>query len=64
VELQPPICELFLNKKMGLQDLKIYAINSGVLAVSFTEIEMLLKVVLLTATIIYTIQKIYLNEKK
>jgi len=53
-----------LNKKMGLQDLKIYAINSGVLAVSFTEIEMLLKVVLLTATIVYTVQKIYINEKK
>ena len=47
-----------------IQDLKIYILNSGVLAVSFTEVEMLLKVVLLTATIIYTIQKIYLNEKK
>lgn len=47
-----------------IQDLKIYMLNSGVLAVSFTELEMLLKVVLLTATIIYTIQKIYLNEKK
>ena len=49
---------------MTLEDLKIYAINSGVLAVSFTEIEMLLKVCLLTATIVYTLQKIYLNEKK
>jgi hypothetical protein len=47
-----------------IQDLKIYMLNSGVLAVSFTEVEMLLKVVLLTATIIYTIQKIYTNEKK
>ena len=47
-----------------IQDLKIYMLNSGVLAVSFTELEMLLKVVLLTATIIYTIQKIYTNEKK
>ena len=64
MELQPPIWLLFLNKKMGLQDLKIYMLNSGVLAVSFTEVEMLLKIVLLTATIIYTIQKIYTNEKK
>jgi len=47
-----------------IQDLKIYMLNSGVLAVSFTEIEMLLKIVLLTATIIYTVQKIYTNEKK
>lgn len=47
-----------------IQDLKIYMLNSGVLAVSFTEVEMLLKVVLLTATIIYTVQKIYTNEKK
>jgi len=47
-----------------IQDLKIYMLNSGVLAVSFTEVEMLLKIVLLTATIIYTIQKIYTNEKK
>ncbi len=47
-----------------IQDLKIYMLNSGVLAVSFTELEMLLKIVLLTATIIYTVQKIYTNEKK
>ena len=49
---------------MSVQDLKIYTINSGVLVASFTKIEMILKMILLTATIVYTVQKIYLNKKK
>jgi hypothetical protein len=51
-----------ITKEMSLQDLKLYCINSGVLAISFTEVEMLLKVLLLSTTIIYTIQKIYINN--
>lgn len=47
---------------MSLEDLKLYSINSGVLAISFTEVEMLLKVLLLSTTIIYTLQKIYMNN--
>jgi len=47
-----------------IEDIKIYMLNTSVLAVSFTDLEMLLKVVLLTATIVYTVQKIYLNKKK
>jgi hypothetical protein len=49
---------------MSVQDLKIYTINSGVLVASFTKIEMILKMILLTATIIYTVQKIIENNKK
>jgi len=58
------ICTHYIKiaKEMSLEDLKLYCINSGVLAISFTEIEMLLKVLLLSTTIIYTIQKIYMNN--
>jgi hypothetical protein len=46
-----------------LDDVKIWCINSGVLAISFTEVEMLLKILLLSSTIVYTIQKIVINNK-
>jgi len=51
---------------MTMQDAKIYAINSLSLAVSFTHIEMALKLILLTASIVYTAQRIWINynEKK
>ena len=49
---------------MRLEDIKIWCINSGVLAISFTEIEMLLKILLLSSTIIYTIQKIIINNSE
>ena len=45
------------NAKMDLQDLKIAAINALSLAVSFTNIEMGLQIILLTASIVYTIAK-------
>lgn len=48
---------------MTLEDVKIWCINSGVLAISFTEVEMLLKILLLSSTIVYTIQKIVINNK-
>jgi len=48
---------------MTLDDIKIWCINSGVLAISFTEVEMLLKILLLSSTIVYTIQKIVINNK-
>ena len=49
---------------MQFEDIKLYGINSSVFAISFTEIEMALKIILLIATIIYTVQKIYKNSKK
>jgi hypothetical protein len=51
---------------MTVQDLKIYALNILSLAVSFTQIEMILKLILLTASIVYTAQRIWINynEKK
>lgn len=49
---------------MTIQDLKIYAINSIALAISFTEIEMMLKIVLLLVTIGYSIHKWYEMARK
>ena len=49
-----------------MQDTKIYALNIISLAVSFTQIEMALKLILLSASIVYTAQRIWINynEKK
>lgn len=44
---------------MKLEDLKIYIINGLTLSVSFTDIEMVLKIILLLASILYTFIKIY-----
>lgn len=52
---------------MDLQDLKIAAINALSLAVSFTNIEMGLKIILLIASIVYTVTKtweIYRKRKR
>jgi hypothetical protein len=48
---------------MTFDDIKIWCINSGVLAISFTEVEMLLKIFLLSTTIVYTVQKIIVNGR-
>jgi len=49
-----------------MQDIKIYALNLVSLAVSFTHVEMVLKLILLEASIAYTAQRIWINynEKK
>ena len=49
-----------------MQDIKIYVINFLSLAVSFTQIEMALKLILISASIVYTAQRIWINhnEKK
>jgi|TARA_R110001599_G_scaffold98245_1_gene252617 hypothetical protein len=44
-------------------DLKLYVLNSLVFAVTMTEIEMGLKIVLLVCTIGYTISRWVKNEK-
>ncbi len=51
---------------MTVQDFKIYAFNTLSLVISFTHIEMVLKLILLSASIVYTAQRIWINynEKK
>lgn len=50
--------------KMTISDLKIYLLNSIALVVSFSEIEAILKIILLIASIVYTAQRIYANYKE
>lgn len=50
---------------MSINDLKLYAFNSIAMAVSFTNVENTLKIILLLASIIYTVMKtIELIRKK
>jgi hypothetical protein len=44
---------------MSNDDLRITAINGGTMLVSFTNVEAMLKIVLLVGSIIYTFYKIY-----
>ena len=49
---------------MDLQDLKIYTFNAFSLALSFTNIELTLRILLISISIGYTIAKWYkLNDK-
>jgi len=50
--------------KMTLSDLKIYLLNSVALVVSFSEIEAILKIILLLGSIVYTAQRIYANYQE
>jgi len=43
---------------MGYTDMKLYMMNTFALGISLTNIEVTLRIILLLATIIYTIQKI------
>lgn len=49
---------------MNLGDLKLGIFNATSLIVSFTQVENGLKIVLLLASIAYTLQKIYSAHKK
>jgi len=49
---------------MSLEDIKLYMFNLITLGVSFTAIENGLKIILLLASIVYTLQKIYGTYKK
>ena len=49
---------------MSVQDLKIYLLNSFALVVSFSNIEMVLKILLLVVSIGYTSMKWYELYKK
>ena len=44
--------------KSFVEDIKVYALNSGALMISFTQAEMILKILLLTVSIVYTLMKI------
>lgn len=50
---------------MSIPDLKLYTINTLTMAVTFTNLEATLKIVLLLASIGYTLQRWYvMNEEK
>lgn len=49
---------------MSLDDLRLYTFNIITLGVSFTAVEDGLKIILLLASIVYTLQKIYGTYKK
>jgi len=49
---------------MNLGDARLYIFNIISLGVSFTAVEDSLKIILLLASIVYTLQKIYDNYKK
>ena len=49
---------------MSLDDLRLYTFNIITLGVSFTAVEDSLKIILLLASIVYTLQKIYGTYKK
>jgi hypothetical protein len=52
---------------MEVQDFKLYAMNIGAFALSLTELELILKIILLLTTIGYTLYKwngLYKQNKK
>ena len=49
---------------MNIEDLKLTFLNSGALIVSFTDIEDILKIALLSVSIVYTVLKIIELRKK
>jgi hypothetical protein len=49
---------------MSIQDMKLYVMNLSAFTLSFTNIDMVLKIVLLLITILYTAHKWYLMYEK
>ena len=49
---------------MNFADIKLYAINGSSLMLSFTNIDAVLKIMLLSVSIGYTLQRWYLMNKK
>lgn len=49
---------------MSFEDLRLYTLNASAMAVSFTNVERTLKVVLLCVSIIYTVLKIIEMKSK
>ena len=48
---------------MNLTDVKVYTFNSLTMMVTFTNVEMALKILLLIASIGYTLQRWYMMNK-
>tara|TARA_R110000782_G_C14532526_1_gene382620 strand:+ start:373 stop:549 length:177 start_codon:yes stop_codon:yes gene_type:complete len=48
---------------MNISDLKIYALNFGTLVVSMSQVDMVLKILLLALSIGYTVHKWWLLNK-
>ena len=48
---------------MNITDLKIYGLNFGALAISLTDLEIVLKIMVLLGTLGYTLHKWYLMNK-
>jgi hypothetical protein len=49
---------------MSFEDIRLYTLNASAMAVSFTNVERTLKVVLLCVSIIYTVLKIIEMKSK
>jgi len=49
---------------MNLKDIQLYALNSVAMAVSFTQVEQIFKIALLSVSIVYTVMKIIELVKK
>ena len=49
---------------MSLDDLRLYTFNIITLGISFTAVENSLKIIILLASIVYTLQKIYATYKR
>lgn len=49
---------------MSFEDIRLYTLNASAMAVSFTNVEQTLKVVLLCVSIIYTVLKIIEMKSK
>ena len=49
---------------MSIEDIRLYTLNASAMAVSFTNVEQTLKVVLLCVSIIYTVLKIIEMKSK
>jgi len=50
--------------KSFIDDLKVYLLNSGVLMISFTKVENVLKIILLITSIAYTLVRLRQSLKK
>ena len=49
---------------MSIQDMRLYVMNLSAFTLSFTDIDMVLKIILLLTTIFYTAHKWYLMYEK
>ncbi len=50
--------------EFNMSDIKLYALNATSLALSFSQLDMVLKILLLVISVGYTVQKWYLLDKE